>query len=216
MWSLFDFIFPGKLGTLPVFTAQFAIPITVGGYVNATTLQARRLPDGDPACSAAPGCPSRRGSQLPPDLQAGRPLDGQRLYARWRPVVRAPGTSPCAHAPPASTQVQAAYRCAVVLRDLISPYLLRRLKKDVLGTLLPEKTEQACGGPGEGGGRRGAGVRAHGAPSRVGTGSGRGFAWHQLARASRLWGLVLASSGELLPRPASCSRHALPRCCSAA
>jgi hypothetical protein len=42
MWSLFDFIFPGKLGTLPVFTAQFAIPITVGGYVNASTLQARQ------------------------------------------------------------------------------------------------------------------------------------------------------------------------------
>jgi SNF2 family DNA or RNA helicase len=39
MWSLFDFIFPGKLGTLPVFTAQFAIPITVGGYVNASQLQ---------------------------------------------------------------------------------------------------------------------------------------------------------------------------------
>jgi hypothetical protein len=39
MWSLFDFIFPGKLGTLPVFTAQFAIPITVGGYINASQLQ---------------------------------------------------------------------------------------------------------------------------------------------------------------------------------
>ncbi len=31
LWSLFDFIFPGKLGTLPVFTAQFAVPIQVGG-----------------------------------------------------------------------------------------------------------------------------------------------------------------------------------------
>ncbi|KXZ52116.1 hypothetical protein GPECTOR_10g1139 [Gonium pectorale] len=30
LWSLFDFIFPGKLGTLPVFTAQFAVPIQVG------------------------------------------------------------------------------------------------------------------------------------------------------------------------------------------
>lgn len=82
MWSLFDFIFPGKLGTLPVFTAQFAVPITAGGYVNAGTLQ-----------------------------------------------------------------VQAAYRCAVVLRDLIAPYLLRRLKRDVLGSALPSKTEQVlfCG-----------------------------------------------------------------------
>jgi hypothetical protein len=30
LWSLFDFIFPGKLGTLPVFMAQFAVPIQVG------------------------------------------------------------------------------------------------------------------------------------------------------------------------------------------
>lgn len=29
----------GKLGTLPVFTAQFAIPITIGGYTNASKLQ---------------------------------------------------------------------------------------------------------------------------------------------------------------------------------
>lgn len=43
LWSLFDFIFPGKLGTLPVFQAQFAIPIQVGGYANATKLQVREL-----------------------------------------------------------------------------------------------------------------------------------------------------------------------------
>ncbi|KAF6256644.1 P-loop containing nucleoside triphosphate hydrolase protein [Scenedesmus sp. NREL 46B-D3] len=75
LWSLFDFIFPGKLGTLPVFTTQFAVPITIGGYTNASKLQ-----------------------------------------------------------------VQTAYRCAVVLRDLISPYLLRRRKADV-ATQLPKKTE---------------------------------------------------------------------------
>ncbi|WIA38389.1 hypothetical protein OEZ86_001717 [Tetradesmus obliquus] len=75
LWSLFDFIFPGKLGTLPVFTAQFAVPITIGGYTNASKLQ-----------------------------------------------------------------VQTAYRCAVVLRDLIGPYLLRRRKADV-ATQLPKKTE---------------------------------------------------------------------------
>jgi DNA excision repair protein ERCC-6 len=74
--SLFDFIFPGKLGTLPVFQAQFALPIQIGGYANASPLQ-----------------------------------------------------------------VQAAYKCAVLLRDLISPYLLRRRKADV-GTSLPPKTEQ--------------------------------------------------------------------------
>ncbi|PSN50701.1 hypothetical protein C0J52_01199 [Blattella germanica] len=36
LWSLFDFVFPGKLGTLPVFLAQMAVPITQGGYANAS------------------------------------------------------------------------------------------------------------------------------------------------------------------------------------
>ncbi|XP_062507872.1 DNA excision repair protein ERCC-6-like isoform X2 [Corticium candelabrum] len=78
LWSLFDFIFPGKLGTLPVFMEQFSVPITMGGYANASTVQ-----------------------------------------------------------------VQTAYRCACVLRDTISPYLLRRLKADVQMSLhLPSKNEQ--------------------------------------------------------------------------
>lgn len=76
LWSLFDFIFPGRLGTLPVFNSQFAVPISVGGYATATSLQ-----------------------------------------------------------------VRAAYRCACVLRDLIDPYLLRRIKADVAQDL-PQKTEQ--------------------------------------------------------------------------
>ncbi|KAL4452053.1 hypothetical protein ABPG75_007715 [Micractinium tetrahymenae] len=76
LWSLFDFVFPGKLGTLPVFTAQFALPIQIGGYANASPLQ-----------------------------------------------------------------VSTAYKCAVILRDLISPYLLRRRKADVQAQL-PQKTEQ--------------------------------------------------------------------------
>ncbi|KAF5192713.1 Chromatin remodeling [Thalictrum thalictroides] len=75
LWSLFDFVFPGKLGVLPVFEAEFAVPISVGGYANATPLQ-----------------------------------------------------------------VSTAYRCAVVLRDLIMPYLLRRMKADV-NAHLPKKTE---------------------------------------------------------------------------
>lgn len=41
LWSLFDFVFPGKLGTLPVFRAQFALPIKIGGYANASAMQAR-------------------------------------------------------------------------------------------------------------------------------------------------------------------------------
>ncbi|XP_051142683.1 protein CHROMATIN REMODELING 8 [Andrographis paniculata] len=75
LWSLFDFVFPGKLGVLPVFEAEFAVPISVGGYANATPLQ-----------------------------------------------------------------VSTAYRCAVVLRDMIMPYLLRRMKVDVEAQL-PKKTE---------------------------------------------------------------------------
>ena len=39
LWSLFDFIFPGKLGTLPVFMEQFSVPITMGGYSNASAVQ---------------------------------------------------------------------------------------------------------------------------------------------------------------------------------
>ena len=39
LWSLFDFVFPGKLGTLPVFQAQFGLPIQMGGYSNASAVQ---------------------------------------------------------------------------------------------------------------------------------------------------------------------------------
>ncbi|KAI0565221.1 DNA helicase [Gracilaria domingensis] len=76
LWSLFDFVFPGKLGTLPVFQEQFVVPITMGGYATAS-----------------------------------------------------------------KSQVHTAYKCSVILRDLISPYLLRRLKKDV-AKQLPKKSEQ--------------------------------------------------------------------------
>ena len=76
MWSLFDFVFPGRLGTLPVFQNQFSVPINMGGYANATNVQ-----------------------------------------------------------------VQTAYKCAVVLRDVVSPYLLRRMKVDVAADL-PKKSEK--------------------------------------------------------------------------
>ncbi|KAL6755227.1 SNF2 family N-terminal domain-containing protein, partial [Haematococcus lacustris] len=81
LWSLFDFIYPGKLGTLPVFQAQFALPIQVGGYTNASQVQ-----------------------------------------------------------------VATAYRCALVLKELVAPHLLRRRKLDVKAQL-PKKTEQVlfCG-----------------------------------------------------------------------
>ncbi|XP_045212633.2 DNA excision repair protein ERCC-6-like [Mercenaria mercenaria] len=39
LWSLMDFVFPGKLGTLPDFLQHFAVPIVQGGYSNATDVQ---------------------------------------------------------------------------------------------------------------------------------------------------------------------------------
>ena len=39
LWSLFDFVFPMRLGTLVSFRNQFEIPIKQGGYANATNLQ---------------------------------------------------------------------------------------------------------------------------------------------------------------------------------
>ncbi|KAI3559508.1 SNF2 super family protein [Colletotrichum abscissum] len=38
LWSLFDFIFPMRLGTLVNFRQQFEIPIKMGGHANATNL----------------------------------------------------------------------------------------------------------------------------------------------------------------------------------
>lgn len=48
LWSLFDFVFPGKLGTLPVFQTQFALPIQIGGYSNASAMQVNSLHSGNP------------------------------------------------------------------------------------------------------------------------------------------------------------------------
>jgi len=39
LWSLFDFIFPMRLGTLVNFRSAFEIPIKQGGYANASNLQ---------------------------------------------------------------------------------------------------------------------------------------------------------------------------------
>lgn len=39
LWSLFDFIYPGRLGSLVVFEQEFATPIRMGGYANANALQ---------------------------------------------------------------------------------------------------------------------------------------------------------------------------------
>ena len=76
LWSLFDFCFPGKLGTLETFEKHFAWPIQRGGYANASPME-----------------------------------------------------------------VRVAYKCALTLRDLVNPYLLRR-SKDQVNIKLPEKSEQ--------------------------------------------------------------------------
>ncbi|KAI2468572.1 SNF2 family N-terminal domain-containing protein [Annulohypoxylon bovei var. microspora] len=39
LWSLFDFIFPMRLGTLVDFRAQFEVPIRLGGHANANNYQ---------------------------------------------------------------------------------------------------------------------------------------------------------------------------------
>ncbi|KAF3309131.1 hypothetical protein TWF173_011433 [Orbilia oligospora] len=75
LWSLFDFVYPGKLGIYQVFNENIAIPIKLGGYAGAN-----------------------------------------------------------------STQIHTAFKCAVVLRELINPYMLRRLKADV--AVLPPKQDQ--------------------------------------------------------------------------
>jgi DNA excision repair protein ERCC-6 len=76
LWSLFDFVFPMRLGTLVNFRNQFEFPIRQGGYANATNLQ-----------------------------------------------------------------VQTAAKCAEMLKEAISPYLLQRFKVDVAADL-PKKSEQ--------------------------------------------------------------------------
>lgn len=43
LWSLFDFIVPGKLGTQQVFADHFATPIIQGGYTNASPTQVNIL-----------------------------------------------------------------------------------------------------------------------------------------------------------------------------
>ena len=43
LWSLFDFVVPGMLGTSQLFATHFAQPIVQGGYVNATQTQVTRL-----------------------------------------------------------------------------------------------------------------------------------------------------------------------------
>ncbi|TBU07671.1 DNA excision repair protein ERCC-6 [Hamiltosporidium magnivora] len=76
LWTLFDFIVPGKLGSYSSFMEEYEIPIKEGGYMNAN-----------------------------------------------------------------QNQIQKAYKCSVILRNLIEPNILRRLKSKVAGQL-PNKTDK--------------------------------------------------------------------------
>lgn len=42
LWSLFDFVYPGRLGTYAVFESEIAHPIISGGYANATAVKVNR------------------------------------------------------------------------------------------------------------------------------------------------------------------------------
>lgn len=135
--SLFDFVFPGKLGTLPVFQAQFALPIQIGGYANASAMQVW----GGGAVALA----SRHNSAALRIMRAAIAMISSVpsslahtccLAHVWTATI---GRLDCKHCAP--VQVSTAYKCAVILRDLISPYLLRRRKADV-NAQLPKKTEQ--------------------------------------------------------------------------
>jgi DNA excision repair protein ERCC-6 len=39
LWSLFDFVFPGRLGELPTFESDIHQPIQQGSFANATAVQ---------------------------------------------------------------------------------------------------------------------------------------------------------------------------------
>uniref|UniRef100_A0A8D8WWW5 DNA excision repair protein ERCC-6 n=2 Tax=Cacopsylla melanoneura TaxID=428564 RepID=A0A8D8WWW5_9HEMI len=78
LWSLFDFVYPGKLGTLPMFMEYYGDAIIQGGFATAS-----------------------------------------------------------------EAQVLVGYKCAKTLKEIISPFMLRRMKKDVMEHLqLPNKSEQ--------------------------------------------------------------------------
>lgn len=77
LWSLFDFVFPGRLGALPVFLREFGVPITQGGYANATEVQVRLLLVGPLFVSHGR---SRFRSALPTDVPAFCETPSARIY----------------------------------------------------------------------------------------------------------------------------------------
>lgn len=120
LWSLFDFVFPGRLGTLPAFEAEFADPIRVGGYANARCIV------GSFWSHPIPIFVSSMALLMKATFLTFTSKTSRNYYFHGSPM-----------------QARLAYRCALVLRDLIHPYLLRRQKKDLKDIIrLPAKTEQ--------------------------------------------------------------------------
>lgn len=118
LWSLFDFVFPSKLGDLPTFKARskaFDRPRSTERGRAPGRLRGERR-NGATIKAAARQCTAQAHFSIP--ITVG------------------------GHKNANSLQAATAYRCAVALRHLIGPYLLRRMKKDV-HLALPAKTEQA-------------------------------------------------------------------------
>lgn len=140
-----------------MFQTEFAIPIAAGGFANASTFQvlSARVQSRQHVFRVV----FRVGTVAAREAIASGPCHGNVPF-RKKPATffsaAAGGCAPNAdaeglripNAKPnvltrecATTQIDAAYRCALVLRDLIDPYLLRRMKADVQ-IKLPEKSEQ--------------------------------------------------------------------------
>jgi hypothetical protein len=181
LWSLFDFVFPGKLGTLPVFqvravnTTSGRDPLVFWGAITSFTpspaLRVRYV--GSHAVSScalrrragavchphssgrlhkrlagpgeAPTAPPFLSTLLCSSIVLWLLLRVRRSLAHrtscCRDLCRTRNPPPTTACPLLHAQVSTAYRCALVLRDLVAPHLLRRRKADV-DIQLPAKTEQ--------------------------------------------------------------------------
>lgn len=124
LWSLFDFVFPERLGGTALTPYRYRwIPLCHRGWVGCFF----RNFEGIREQVCFPDCCRR--------LQRRHCVAGVPLH---RTLLLINHAGRCNDR---DTQVQTAYQCAVLLRELIRPYMLRRLKKDV-NAQLPKKSEQ--------------------------------------------------------------------------
>jgi SNF2 family DNA or RNA helicase len=148
LWSLFDFVFPERLGACDVCSSLLVRAIScVALCVPSKAAQSNRvlLLHVDAGCERAGTLKVFDAKFAAPISAAG--FSGATLlqvlvlcilhfYYLLLFFARQCGPPYCEY-----LQAQTAYQCAVLLRELISPFLLRRLKKDV-NAQLPKKTEQ--------------------------------------------------------------------------